>query len=104
MNIESEDDLKKKLAALGEMDADQTASVACSLIGHSRIITTFFGYVYCARCSDQIGDSLGGVFDGSKSVIVGHDCKTCRENAKTLTWKDTFLAPDPFAPAEAEPA
>ena len=95
----SEADLAAKLALLEPISDEQRKEAACSLIGHSRIITQFFGYIYCARCSAQIGDSLGGYFDGSKSVIVGHDCDTCRENAKTLTWQDTFLTPDPFAPA-----
>lgn len=93
--------LMKHLKALAGISEEQRASVVCSLVGHSRIITTFFGYIYCGRCGQQIGDSLGGVFDGASSVIVGHDCKACRKNAKTLTWRDTFLAKDPFPKKEA---
>lgn len=79
-----------------DLDKEQRNSVVCSIIGHSRIITTFFGYIYCARCNAQIGDSLGGYFDGSKHVIVGHNCEACRENFKSLTWQDKLYSPDPF--------
>lgn len=88
--------LAAKIKALGTITSEQKKSIVCSLIGHSRIVTTCFGYVYCSRCSDQIGDTLGGSFDGSKVVIVGHDCGTCRKNARKLTWRDTYLAPNPF--------
>lgn len=71
--------------------------ILCELIGHSRISTTCFGYRYCARCGDQLGDNLGSIDSGREDcVIVGHNCKTCRKNAKTLTWKDTLFAPNPF--------
>lgn len=89
-------ELIAKLKALGKISAEQKKGIVCELIGHSRIIETCFGYVHCARCNDQIGDALGGYFDGSKSVIVGHKCETCIENAKTLTWQDRYLAKRPF--------
>ena len=70
--------------------------VFCALFGHSNIITTFFGYVYCARCGDQIGDSLGGYYENTGAVIIGHNCPKCKANYAKLTWRDKFLAPNPF--------
>lgn len=70
--------------------------VFCALFGHSNIISTFFGYVYCARCGDQIGDSLGGYYENPNAVIVGHNCDKCKANYAKLTWRDKFLAPNPF--------
>ena len=70
--------------------------ILCVFFGHSRIVETCFGYVHCARCGDQIGDALAGVFNGKDVVIVGHDCKDCRKNWTRLTWKDKLLAPYPF--------
>jgi ribosomal protein L37AE/L43A len=78
---------------------DQQKSVLCALVGHSRIQSVCFGYWSCARCEAQVGDSLGGAYSGADKVIVGHDCSTCRENAKSITWRDTLLAPDPFPEA-----
>lgn len=74
-------------------DKKKRNSVVCSLIGHSNIQTGFFGYIYCGRCGDQVGDTLGGVYSNEKSVMVGHNCKTCRKNYKKLTWKDKLYAP-----------
>jgi (p)ppGpp synthase/HD superfamily hydrolase len=85
------------MSRLQGLDADSKKSVLCALVGHSRIQTYCFGYFNCARCCAQVGDSLGGVYPQAESVvIVGHDCKTCRKNAKELTWRDTLLSPDPF--------
>lgn len=77
---------------------DKLKAVICALIGHSRIITQFMRYIHCARCEAQIGDTLAGAFDAKKCVILYHDCKTCREAGKSLTWKDRFLVPNPFDP------
>ncbi|TGV15794.1 hypothetical protein EN816_00650 [Mesorhizobium sp. M8A.F.Ca.ET.173.01.1.1] len=100
----TEAELNEKIAALGDVSDEQRNSIVCALIGHSNIVTTFFGYVYCARCTDQIGDSLGSYYNNPDVVIVGHDCDICRANAKRLRWQDTVHAPDPFAATEAEPA
>lgn len=89
--------LTTKLDALGEISDEQRREIACSLIGHSRIMTICFGYWSCARCGQQIGDSLGGAFDGRDKIVVGHDCEVCRKNYKSATWQDTFMCPDPFA-------
>ena len=97
---------RELLAKLKKMDVcgAEKKKITCVLIGHSKIITTCFGYIYCSRCEDQIGDSLAGVFDGGKHVIVGHDCSTCRENYKNLTWEDKLYAhPDPLNKKGAKP-
>jgi hypothetical protein len=79
---------------------EKHAAVVCALIGHSRIHTSCFGYKYCSRCDAQVGDSLGGVYSGENTVIVGHNCDTCRENYKKMDWRDKFMAPDPFKEEE----
>ena len=85
------------LARLKGLQSGQQRSVVCALMGHSRIVTTCFGYVYCGRCEAQVGDMLGGVFCGAQeAVIVGHDCATCRSNCKVLAWYDKFLVKNPF--------
>lgn len=73
--------MKKKL------NAAQRAAIACAVHGHPRVKTVCFGYISCARC-----DALGGSYDTSEDVIVGHDCAACRKNARQLTRKElTFL-------------
>ena len=90
-------ELMSKLKILGKMDRQTRNNVVCSLIGHSMIQSVCFGYFYCGRCDDQVGDSLASVYPAAKqAVIIGHDCETCRVNFKALTWKDKLYAPDPF--------
>lgn len=101
MDIKNEEELHKRLKRLGKMPDDTRNSVTCSLIGHSKIITGCFGYQYCGRCTQQVGDTLGGVgVDGE--VIVGHECPTCVRNYSRLGWKDKVFVPNPF-PKEGEP-
>lgn len=92
----NKEELLAKVDSLGDITKEQRNSIVCSLIGHSKIISTCFGYIYCGRCKQQIGDSLGGVFDGSDKVIVGHKCDTCVSNYEKLTWEDKIFCPDPF--------
>lgn len=95
--INSQEELLEKLNLLGIEDEEQRKKITCALIGHSLVQTTFFGYYYCARCEEQVGDSLVGFYpDAERTVIVGHNCPTCRENYKKLTWKDKIFCPDPF--------
>ena len=47
---------EKKIAALEPLDEERRKSVTCALLGHSHITTGCFGYVYCARCGEQIED------------------------------------------------
>lgn len=87
----------EKLKLVKLKGKEQRNEIVCTLIGHSRISTTCFGYRYCGRCEKQVGDSLGGVDFGIKgAVIVGHNCKECRKNYKECTWRDKLYCPDPF--------
>lgn len=75
-----------------KLNAAQRAAIACAVHGHPRVKTACFGYISCARCDAQVGDTLGGSYDTSEDVIVGHDCAACRKNARQLTRKElTFL-------------
>ena|SRR5258708_37615795 len=94
-------ELLTKIRALGKISKEQRNSVVCSLIGHSRIHTNCMGYKYCARCGEQVGDSLAGAYTGKDTVIVGHNCKVCRKNFKALTWADKIYTADPFAKTPA---
>lgn len=95
---------REVLARIKGLEPRIAEATVCALVGHSRIQTHCFGYYNCARCGQQVGDTLAGSYSGAeKAVVVGHNCDTCRENAKALTWRDTLLAPDPFA-VEAEVA
>jgi len=89
----SQREVEKRIRGL---DPDNQKAVVCALIGHSRIQEYCFGYFTCARCGAHLGDSLGGCYPAAEAVgLVGHACDTCRENAKSLTWRDTFMTPDP---------
>jgi len=59
-------------------------SIFCVLFGHAKVVSKCFGYVSCARCGTQIGDTLAGVFDLEKYVIKGHNCDVCDENWSNL--------------------
>jgi len=90
-------ELLKKLKLLDLKDKETRNKIVCSLIGHSRICTTCWGYRNCGRCGEQLGDNLASVDMGSpESVIIGHNCKTCRKNYKKCTWKDKLYVGDPF--------
>ena len=98
----SQAEVKRRTKGLGPADAK---AVVCALVGHSRIQTHCFGYYYCARCEAQVGDSLGSAYSAASTVvIVGHNCKMCRKNAKRLTWRDRMLSPKPFAKEKADDA
>lgn len=68
----------------------------CIWIGHSNIVSNYFGYKYCGRCEAQVGDSLGGYWDGKDAVLIGHKCKVCKKNYKKMGWKDKLFVPNPF--------
>jgi len=90
-------ELLAKLKILDLKDIEQKKSVVCSLIGHSMIQSTCFGYFYCGRCGNQVGDSLGSVYSQApETVIIGHNCDVCRKNYKKMTWRDKFMVVDPF--------
>lgn len=71
--------------------------IICAITRHSKISETCFGYRYCGRCGDQLGDSLGSVdYGSSQAVLIGHKCEKCVENYKNCTWVDKLLTPNPF--------
>lgn len=70
--------------------------IVCAIIGHSNIEDTWFGYHYCGRCREQLGDSLGSWYQNGSAVVIGHNCKICRKNYKLLTWKDKLFVPNPL--------
>ena len=74
---------------------DRLKATFCVWFGHSRIITSFLGYEYCARCDEQTGDNWLGPAS-TKAVLVGHNCGTCRENYAKCTWRDKWFTPYPF--------
>lgn len=89
-------ELLDKIKVLKPESDEQRNKLVCTLIGHSDINTTFFGYFYCARCGDQVGDNLGSVYDATSKVIVGHDCDVCRANYKKLGWEHRIFSSFPF--------
>lgn len=95
--IKSEKELRDILKTIPYSGKEQRNSIVCSLIGCSRISTVCFGYRYCARCGDQIGDNLGSIDAGRPdAVVIGHNCKKCRANYKKCTWKDKVFVKNPF--------
>ena len=89
-------ELEKKLEALGDVTNEQRKNIICSLIGHSKIVGYCFGYISCGRCGEQLGDTLAGVYDTTKNVIIGHNCPTCKDNYDKLDWTDKYETPEPF--------
>ena len=98
------EDVKVRIAGLAE---ETQRKMVCALVGHSRLLTHFFGYHYCARCEAQVGDSLGGAFQDRdnklKLAILGCTCEQCVSNYAAFDWKDTFLVPkEKLAEAESQ--
>lgn len=96
MSTMTKAEVLERVKGLG--DAQRNATV-CALVGHSRVQTACFGYYSCARCGAQVGDTLAGSYDTTSVVVVGHNCKTCRNNYEAMDWRDKLFAPDPFAKA-----
>ena len=95
--IKSKEDLLKILKTIPVNDRQQRNEIVCSLIGHSRIQTTCFGYYSCGRCGQQLGDTLGSVYPfAEKVVVIGHNCEKCRSNYKECSWKDKLYVKNPF--------
>lgn len=93
----TEQEVLEKLAALGDVTDQQKKEIVCALVGHSRIVTGCFSYIYCGRCGAQVGDLLtSGYLDAPNCVLIGHNCPTCRENYAKMGWRDKLMAPDPF--------
>lgn len=96
INAMTRSQLREKLKALGAVTKEQRNAIVCSFLGHSKIVSCFFGYVSCGRCQAEIGDTLGGATTLESNVLIGHDCEVCRKNWKGLGWQDKLYVPDPF--------
>lgn len=96
--IETKEELLKILKEIPIKDKSHRNKIICSLIGHSRICNTYFGYRYCGRCGGELGDSLGSVDYGAKeTIIIEHNyCPECKSNYKKCDWKDKLYCPNPF--------
>jgi len=94
---------------LSPVDSGNTRSarerrIFCARVGHSRIRDYFFGYHYCARCGDTLGDSIGSIYVDSDAIYLHHmhvflnegqrikGCP-CPENVAKLTKMDLKLVP-----------
>ena len=88
------EEVKSRIAGL---DEEVQQKMVCAMVGHSRLLTQFFGYHYCARCNAQVGDSLGGSFrDPDNKIglaIINCACKKCSASYAAFTWKDLFMVP-----------
>jgi hypothetical protein len=86
-----------RLSLAGVTDVGRKRKVVCALIGHSRVVEYCFGYVTCARCGAQVGDTLAGP-SMSGHVFLTHlgrsipECD-CYEVLAKLTWKDRMMLP-----------
>lgn len=60
-----------------KLTKEQKLRIYCIKHGHADYIFKCWGYIHCGRCEEQIGDQLGGVFDTSKLMELGHKCKMC---------------------------
>lgn len=95
--IKTKVELLKILKTLPIKNKQHRNEVICSLIEHSLICTTCFGYRYCGRCGDQLGDSLSSIDFGIKeAVIIGHNCPECKKNYDKCSWKDKLYVKNPF--------
>lgn len=71
-----------------KLTQEQKARIYCIKHGHADYAFQFWGYVYCGRCGEQIGDKLGGVFMGAEKTAMIHckdnPCKVCDPIIKNL--------------------
>lgn len=77
--------MKKKLRA-----------VLCALFGHPPIARNCFGYITCARCDAQLGDTLGGCYSLTDMIVLGHTtdpCQKCDALWEKTRFRDRFLTP-----------
>jgi len=95
--IETKKELLEVLKNIPIQSDEQKRRIICSLIGHSNICETCWGYRNCGRCGETLGDNLAGIDLGREtSVIIGHNCKECKKNYKKCSWKDKYLVKNPF--------
>ena len=74
-----------------ELTNIQKAKIYCIKNEHAKYATNCMGYISCGRCGDQIGDSIGGIFDGAGLALVGHKCDTCTEAFNKLSDIDQLI-------------
>ena len=67
-----------------KLTREKKLRIYCVKNGHANYVFNCFGYVHCGRCEDQIGDRLGGIFNMTNMMALGHKCKTCNRIRKTL--------------------
>ena len=67
-----------------KLSKKQKMRIYCVKHGHANYIFSCFGYIHCGRCEEQIGDTLGGIFDLTNRMIIGHKCKKCNKIRKSL--------------------
>ena len=58
--------------------------MVCALLGHSHWHTSFWSYIYCARCWEQVGDNLIG-FQRDGLGFEHDGCKGCAEYLARLS-------------------
>jgi len=73
------------------LSQEKNAQIYCVKHGHANYIWNFFGYVHCGRCSTQIGDRLGGYFDTTDMILIGHKCKKCDNLKKKSSLLDKTI-------------
>jgi hypothetical protein len=61
--------------------------------GHSAVVYTKKGFVYCGRCDVLMGCACCLKKLEKNKVIIGHNNKTHRANKKKLTRRDTRFMP-----------
>lgn len=71
-----------------ELTQEQKAKIYCIKHGHAKYVNLFMGYVYCGRCSDQIGDTYSSPFDFDDKALIGHKCNRCDKAEKKLNSMD----------------
>ena len=74
-----------------KLNKEQEAKIYCVKHGHANYVWKCFGYVYCGRCGEQIGDQLASVFDTRDLLVSGctdKNCKVCKPLIKKLSPMD----------------
>jgi len=84
---------------------EQKRKIYCVKHGHAKYITKCWGYVYCGRCGEQIGDQLASCFDTTKLLVVGCNktpCFDCDPIRKSLNKMDLAILKELEAEMESE--
>jgi hypothetical protein len=82
------------------------ADIFCAVFRHSHLVTNCFNYKNCARCGQQLGDTLAGtgLLPTGKGGFFQIDqictCADCRKAFDSLNWIDKFMCPKAKWPTE----